>query len=63
MGYLYRDLKPENILVHSSGHVMLTDFDFSKQQTEQAPLVSRAKGTNKQMGVRVTFVQLLERLS
>eukprot|EP00750_Incisomonas_marina_P018144 INCI2728.1.p1 GENE.INCI2728.1~~INCI2728.1.p1 ORF type:complete len:708 (-),score=135.27 INCI2728.1:1882-4005(-) len=44
LGYLYRDLKPENILVHESGHVMLTDFDFSKQQTAEAPLVSGKQG-------------------
>ena len=25
------DLKPENILMHESGHLMLTDFDLSKQ--------------------------------
>ncbi len=29
MGFVYRDLKPENILLHSSGHVLLTDFDLS----------------------------------
>ncbi|POV95956.1 hypothetical protein PSTT_15931 [Puccinia striiformis] len=26
-----RDLKPENILLHQSGHIMLSDFDLSKQ--------------------------------
>jgi protein-serine/threonine kinase len=31
MGFIYRDLKPENILVHETGHIMLTDFDLSKQ--------------------------------
>lgn len=31
MGFIYRDLKPENILVHGTGHLMLTDFDLSKQ--------------------------------
>ncbi|KAJ2161405.1 serine/threonine protein kinase, AGC [Coemansia sp. RSA 552] len=30
-GFIYRDLKPENILLHESGHIMLTDFDLSKQ--------------------------------
>ncbi|CAH7681900.1 kinase-like domain-containing protein [Phakopsora pachyrhizi] len=30
-GYIYRDLKPENILLHESGHIMLSDFDLSKQ--------------------------------
>lgn len=28
---IYRDLKPENILLHQSGHIMLTDFNLSKQ--------------------------------
>jgi len=31
MGFIYRDLKPENILLHETGHIMLTDFDLSKQ--------------------------------
>jgi len=31
MGFVYRDLKPENILLHETGHIMLTDFDLSKQ--------------------------------
>lgn len=30
-GFIYRDLKPENILLHQSGHIMLLDFDLSKQ--------------------------------
>jgi len=34
MGYVYRDLKPENILLHSSGHIMLADFDLSKKSTK-----------------------------
>ena len=29
--FLVTDLKPENILMHASGHLMLTDFDLSKQ--------------------------------
>ncbi|KAF9273335.1 serine/threonine protein kinase, AGC [Linnemannia elongata] len=33
MGFIYRDLKPENILLHQSGHIMLTDFDLSKQSS------------------------------
>jgi len=33
-GFIYRDLKPENILMHASGHVILTDFDLSKQATK-----------------------------
>ncbi|KAI5477756.1 serine/threonine protein kinase Nrc-2 [Pseudohyphozyma bogoriensis] len=31
MGFIYRDLKPENILLHHTGHIMLSDFDLSKQ--------------------------------
>ncbi|KAG5358561.1 Serine/threonine-protein kinase nrc-2 [Yarrowia sp. B02] len=34
MGYIYRDLKPENILLHQSGHIMLSDFDLSKQSEQ-----------------------------
>jgi protein-serine/threonine kinase len=35
-GFIYRDLKPENILLHESGHLMLTDFDLSKQAPSSA---------------------------
>ena len=35
MGIIYRDLKPENILLHASGHIMLTDFNLSKQSQVQ----------------------------
>ncbi|KAL1919299.1 uncharacterized protein VTP21DRAFT_1992 [Calcarisporiella thermophila] len=39
-GFIYRDLKPENILLHHSGHIMLTDFDLSKQSNPRgAPSV------------------------
>lgn len=36
MGFIYRDLKPENILLHQSGHIMLSDFDLSKQSDNAA---------------------------
>lgn len=36
MGFIYRDLKPENILLHQSGHIMLSDFDLSKQSDNLA---------------------------
>ena len=48
MGFIYRDLKPENILLHHTGHIMLSDFDLSKQSTTQgAPgMVVSSKGTS-----------------
>ncbi|KAI8635967.1 kinase-like domain-containing protein [Parasitella parasitica] len=36
-GFIYRDLKPENILLHQSGHLMLSDFDLSKQSFPPGP--------------------------
>ncbi|CAO3679398.1 hypothetical protein G6F70_003434 [Rhizopus microsporus] len=36
-GFIYRDLKPENILLHESGHLMLADFDLSKQSLPVSP--------------------------
>lgn len=41
-GFIYRDLKPENILLHDSGHIMLTDFDLSKQASVTAPVVKHS---------------------
>ncbi|KIM22449.1 hypothetical protein M408DRAFT_79038 [Serendipita vermifera MAFF 305830] len=38
MGFIYRDLKPENILLHETGHIMLSDFDLSKQSQEPGGL-------------------------
>ncbi|KAI8058310.1 kinase-like domain-containing protein [Syncephalis plumigaleata] len=46
-GFIYRDLKPENILLHESGHIMLTDFDLSKQSA-QAGLPGVIKGSASQ---------------
>ncbi|CAD6580124.1 MAG: hypothetical protein TREMPRED_002671 [Tremellales sp. Tagirdzhanova-0007] len=47
-GYIYRDLKPENILLHQSGHIMLSDFDLSKQSGEPggAPAGIKQSGSN-----------------
>ncbi|EJT51219.1 serine/threonine-protein kinase nrc-2 [Trichosporon asahii var. asahii CBS 2479] len=47
-GYIYRDLKPENILLHQSGHIMLSDFDLSKQSGPAggAPAVIKQSGQN-----------------
>lgn len=47
-GYIYRDLKPENILLHQSGHIMLSDFDLSKQSGEPggAPVTIKQNSTN-----------------
>jgi protein-serine/threonine kinase len=48
MGFIYRDLKPENILLHQSGHIMLSDFDLSKQtQSMKNPSMSTSNATNK----------------
>ncbi|KAL1919449.1 uncharacterized protein VTP21DRAFT_2142 [Calcarisporiella thermophila] len=42
-GFIYRDLKPENILLHQTGHIMLTDFDLSKQSMSSgAPAIVRS---------------------
>eukprot|EP00291_Cryptomonas_curvata_P009697 CAMPEP_0172178834 /NCGR_PEP_ID=MMETSP1050-20130122/16265_1 /TAXON_ID=233186 /ORGANISM="Cryptomonas curvata, Strain CCAP979/52" /LENGTH=255 /DNA_ID=CAMNT_0012851615 /DNA_START=361 /DNA_END=1124 /DNA_ORIENTATION=+ len=42
-GFIYRDLKPENILLHQTGHLMLTDFDLSKQAAAiTAPMVKQS---------------------
>ncbi|KEI36618.1 uncharacterized protein L969DRAFT_90593 [Mixia osmundae IAM 14324] len=42
MGFIYRDLKPENILLHQSGHIMLSDFDLSKQSaSKHAPTIKQ----------------------
>jgi len=46
MGFIYRDLKPENILLHQSGHIMLSDFDLSKQ-TESIKNPSMSFNNNK----------------
>ncbi|KAL4802323.1 kinase-like domain-containing protein [Aspergillus unguis] len=47
MGFIYRDLKPENILLHQSGHIMLSDFDLSKQSgSGGAPTMIPARGGN-----------------
>ncbi|KAG7193436.1 uncharacterized protein KQ657_000854 [Scheffersomyces spartinae] len=44
MGFIYRDLKPENILLHQSGHIMLSDFDLSKQSESLSnPVISFSK--------------------
>lgn len=44
MGFIYRDLKPENILLHQSGHIMLSDFDLSKQSDlSQNPMMNDLK--------------------
>lgn len=48
MGYIYRDLKPENILLHESGHIMLSDFDLSKQSggTGQPTMIGGGNKSN-----------------
>ncbi|TKX19825.1 serine/threonine-protein kinase-23 [Elsinoe australis] len=46
MGFIYRDLKPENILLHQSGHIMLSDFDLSKQ-SDPGGVPTMIMGTNR----------------
>uniref|UniRef100_A0A126WZB6 non-specific serine/threonine protein kinase n=1 Tax=Aphanochaete repens TaxID=764106 RepID=A0A126WZB6_9CHLO len=50
LGYVYRDLKPENILLHSSGHVLLTDFDLSYAQGVTVPSVEKSAIAKKGKG-------------
>ncbi|ODV88704.1 hypothetical protein CANCADRAFT_32224 [Tortispora caseinolytica NRRL Y-17796] len=46
MGFIYRDLKPENILLHASGHIMLSDFDLSKQtESNGRPTIVNSAGS------------------
>ncbi|PKI83494.1 serine/threonine protein kinase, AGC [Malassezia vespertilionis] len=50
MGFIYRDLKPENILLHTSGHLMLTDFDLSaKSSVQQAGAPAMFQASPKAM--------------
>jgi len=52
MGFIYRDLKPENILLHQSGHIMLSDFDLSKQSDPGGvPGMIMAGGRNASGGI------------
>ncbi|KAL3895114.1 MAG: hypothetical protein SGCHY_004889 [Lobulomycetales sp.] len=53
MGFVYRDLKPENILLHSTGHIMLTDFDLSKPSSSGqagSPLFVKQAGFFSSLG-------------
>ncbi|KAH6656289.1 kinase-like domain-containing protein [Truncatella angustata] len=51
MGFIYRDLKPENILLHQSGHIMLSDFDLSKQSEPGGKplMIMGGKGSNNSL--------------
>ncbi|KAF2216970.1 hypothetical protein CERZMDRAFT_64331 [Cercospora zeae-maydis SCOH1-5] len=52
MGFIYRDLKPENILLHQSGHIMLSDFDLSKQSDPGGgPVMIMAGGRGASGGI------------
>lgn len=47
LGFIYRDLKPENILLHQLGHIMLSDFDLSKQSASiKNPEIQFSKNHN-----------------
>ncbi|KAK9844935.1 hypothetical protein WJX74_008864 [Apatococcus lobatus] len=47
LGFVYRDLKPENILLHSSGHVLLTDFDLSYVTAGTTPRLEKLRGAHR----------------
>lgn len=55
MGFIYRDLKPENILLHQSGHIMLSDFDLSKQtESTKNPLMANTSNrTNMAIDTKI----------
>ena len=59
-GIIYRDLKPENILLHQSGHIMLADFNLSKQsETTKKPKISRgyfSSGESSKIDVRPDLI-------
>ncbi|KAI8364918.1 kinase-like domain-containing protein [Blakeslea trispora] len=60
-GFIYRDLKPENILLHSSGHLMLTDFDLSKQSFPPGPpaiVKSNSPNIPPSIDTRICIAQL-----
>lgn len=74
MGYIYRDLKPESeqlvflrsreltfidILLHQSGHIMLSDFDLSKQSGEPGGAPATIK-QSAQNGVRSFLSDFLD---
>jgi serine/threonine protein kinase len=45
-GMIYRDLKPENILIGGDGHIVLTDFGFSKGFPRRPSAITAPSGSN-----------------
>jgi serine/threonine protein kinase len=53
LNIIHRDLKPENVLLDASGHVVLTDFGFAKENVTTGESCSSFCGTLEYMAPEV----------
>jgi len=51
---VYRDLKPENVLIGSDGHVVLTDFGFSKEFPRRSNAITTPPNEIPSVGTETT---------